>query len=51
MKRMKIEKCEKTNIIRCLNCKNELCDAKKITDILSNLKLLTPEIINPSERK
>lgn len=42
----RIEKCEKVNVIHCLNCKNELCDTRKITEILSNLNLLTSENIN-----
>lgn len=50
-KNERIEKCEKVNVIRCLNCKNELCDTKKITEILSNLNLLTPENINPEGRQ
>lgn len=47
----RIEKCEKVNVIRCLNCKNELCDTRKITEIISNLTLLTPENINPERRQ
>lgn len=47
----KIEKCEKVNVIRCLNCKNGLCDTRKITEILSNLNLLTPENISAEERQ
>lgn len=50
-KNERIEKCEKVNVIRCLNCKNELCDTRKITEILSNLNLLTPENINPDGRQ
>lgn len=45
--KQKIEKCEKASALRCLNCKNELCDTKKITEILSNLNLLTSKSINP----
>lgn len=45
-KNERIEKCEKVNAICCLNCKNELCDTRKITEILSNLNLLTPENIS-----
>lgn len=41
-----IEKCEKINVICYLNCKNELCDTRKITEILSNLNLLTQENTN-----
>ena len=47
----KIEKCEIVNVIRCLNCKNGLCDTKKITEILSNLNLLTLENISAEGRQ
>lgn len=47
----KIEKCKKMSMVRCLNCKNELCSTKKITEILSNLNLLEPEKINTEGRQ
>ena len=35
-----MEECEKKSPLKCLNCKQEECDMKKITMILEKLNLL-----------
>ena len=35
-----MKECEKKSLLKCLNCKREECDMKKITMILDKLDLL-----------
>lgn len=40
-----MKECEKKSPLRCLNCKRENCDMKKITMILAKLNLLKEVIL------